>query len=150
MRCNECQRDLSRYIDSELTSPRSEDVELHLKTCASCRETYRILAGIWELLDEIPGAEPDPYFYTHLRARIDGERAEYRRRGLERFIIPVSTAIALILGILIGSTVGMNGSAAVSEHSSDETWAEVLELDTLNDFPKTSVGDVLFASADRE
>ena len=151
MNCQECEKNLSRYIDEELSLEQRGNVETHLAACASCREAYRTLSNVWDVLEEIPGAVSDHYFYTRLRSRMSSEAGEARRReGLRRLIISVSTVAALVLGILMGSIVGANGTSTVVQNHDEQEWATASELDTLNDFPATSVGNDLLTLASLE
>jgi hypothetical protein len=137
-------------MDDELSIDRRVMIKTHFEECASCREAFQALEQVWDRLEEIPGAESDPYFYTRLQARMRSETSERRSSGLRRFIIPVTAAAAMVLGIVMGSIVGTNGQRSGALNAEDAAWAEVLELEALDEVPETTVGDVLFALASLE
>lgn len=48
MNCFSCQKNLSAYIDDELTLDLRREVEAHLDTCQDCRTEYETHMAAWE------------------------------------------------------------------------------------------------------
>lgn len=48
MNCFSCERNLSAYIDDELTHDARLEVEAHLDTCEACRKNYETHLAAWE------------------------------------------------------------------------------------------------------
>ena len=48
MNCFACERNLSAYLDDELTPDVRREVEAHLDTCETCRKDYETHLAAWE------------------------------------------------------------------------------------------------------
>jgi anti-sigma factor RsiW len=61
MNCNQAEKALSRYLDGELPAGEVADLEQHLASCSSCRETADEWQGYGETLRaDAPERTPDP------------------------------------------------------------------------------------------
>lgn len=54
MQCAETRKDLVAYVDGETTRAESQSVELHLRTCPSCRAERAALEATGRLLERLP------------------------------------------------------------------------------------------------
>ncbi|OGG54331.1 MAG: hypothetical protein A3F84_09215 [Candidatus Handelsmanbacteria bacterium RIFCSPLOWO2_12_FULL_64_10] len=60
MTCFTCERNLSAYIDDELTADTRLEVEAHLEACERCRRDYETHVAAWEVSGLLrAGATPD-------------------------------------------------------------------------------------------
>ena len=90
-----------RKIDDELSPGDSRLLDSHLALCPTCTREFRILAIPRRIGQAIPAFEPSPYFYSRLRARIEGEAQSITIwqiiLGLSRQVVPALAAITLAL-----------------------------------------------------
>lgn len=150
MTCGEIQKRFSAYLDGELESDQKATMEVHLRGCEACQRALKTLTETWDLVVTIPEAESAPYFYTRLKARIASEERRRRWGWVERVLVPASAVAVVILGVLVGSTVGRNGEGWAGEPSAEEKMVSSLYLDSFDDFPSTSLGEAYFGLADEE
>ena len=149
MKCQEIQKRFSAYLDGELDENQRKIIQSHLRGCTTCQEALNILAETWNLLDTLPKPEPVPYFYTRLKARMASE--DTKKTGwTERILVPISATAAIVLGILVGSTVGRNGNGVTMASSSEENVISSVYIDTFDDFPAASLGETYFTLAQEE
>ena len=150
MKCSKIKRKLSAYSDGELDTTQKEIVEVHLQGCESCRQVLENLVTSWDLLDTLPTPEPVPYFYTRIKNRMASGEKERKWRWVDRILIPASAVAVIIFGIVVGSIVGRNGSRLTGEITTEDEMVNSLYLDTFDDFPSASLGDVYFTIASLE
>ena len=53
MNCFTCERNLSAYIDDEVTSEVRREVEVHLDECENCRQEYETHLSAWEVAGDM-------------------------------------------------------------------------------------------------
>ena len=87
---------------SELSS-RLGELEAHVDGCSQCSAREAELAelvGVGRLI-ELPALEPDPYFVTRFRARLESARASGEARRLwRRATLGLAAAAAVLLVVL--------------------------------------------------
>jgi hypothetical protein len=65
MNCFSCEKNLSAYIDDELTAEVRRDVETHLDTCDTCRKEYESHMAAWETAGNLrPESAPESLWRT--------------------------------------------------------------------------------------
>ncbi len=95
------QRQLSAYVDGELTLHEAGEVEAHLAQCASCRAELERLQSLKSLLGRLPERPVPETLWTSVRAQLDQPQqpwiatVEEWLRGVVRR--PALTAAALAL-----------------------------------------------------
>jgi anti-sigma factor RsiW len=144
MKCKDIIRSLSAYSDGELDRDARSRIAAHLEKCSDCTHALERLSKIWEILDWLPEAEPNPHFYIRLKARKTSEKQERKESWIENVLIPVCSVAVVILGIMVGNLVGKNGDSVNLESSVEEEMVSTLHLDSFNDFPSASVGDAYY------
>ena len=144
MKCKDIQRKLSAYMDGELSESERKQMSSHLEDCPDCVLALERLTKTWEILDLLAGAEPDPYFYTRLKARRASDKRERRESLIGHVLVPVCSVIVVMLGITMGSLAAKNGDAIAVESSVEEEMVNTLHLDSFNDLPTTSVGEAYY------
>jgi len=149
MKCEEIRRKLSAFSDNELNQEESELVREHLKECTGCAEELQAMSSVWGFVETAEGIEPSPYFWTKLSARIVQQEREKARpwsfwKRLIPSPVPIAAAMALVLGLLVGTFVGRslypNGF-----HANEQDTAEALALTSFDDMPTGSLGDAYFS-----
>jgi len=150
VKCRAVKRMLSAYIDNELTSTQGERVEEHLQDCPSCRHALEMLRDTWDVLDVLPHPKPATHFYTRLKSRLLTEEKTKPRNWIETILIPAFAAGVVILGILLGNSISKNGTQRNASVTAEEAWAESMHLDSFDDFPTASFGEVYAELTDIE
>ena len=57
MNCPTCERNLSAYIDDELTTDVRLEIEAHLDECATCRREFEAHQAAWEAVGLAPAGQ---------------------------------------------------------------------------------------------
>ncbi len=101
---------ISQWLDRELDSQQSRQVEEHLRECASCRAIGNELSEVDRAFRTLDTIEPPPYLWTRIAANIEVEAREARRGlfGLAWRLAWPSAAVwapATLLIVLIGSGI---------------------------------------------
>jgi anti-sigma factor RsiW len=109
------QRQLSAYLDGELTAQETEEVRAHLADCATCRTELAQLRSVKVLLGRLPERSAPQDLWAALRAQVDQPaetwiasvsrvvRGAFRRPALAvaaAALIAVLVAVPLIRGRL--------------------------------------------------
>ncbi len=101
MDCSVARIWLFRKIDDELSISDGKLLDSHLAECPACMRELRILSIPRRIGQAIPAFEPSPYFYSKLRARIEGEDQGITIwqivLGLSRQVVPALAALTLAL-----------------------------------------------------
>ncbi len=144
MRCSRVQRKLSPFIDNELTGRQKEEIENHLKICRTCRETYESMLKFWQELVLPPIPELAPFLYTRILARLSEKSSVKPHQWLQRILVPLSTTVAVILGIVIGSIVGASGNVPDSVSVAENNITSSIDLGAFDDMPESSLGQIYY------
>lgn len=65
------ERQLSAYVDNELTADDAQQVRTHLETCTHCRDELHRLEQLKRLLGAMPERVPAPHVWDELRQRLE-------------------------------------------------------------------------------
>jgi hypothetical protein len=68
--CREIQRELSAYLDGELTPSLRAEVETHLTSCARCRQEFSEMKMLATGVGALPTLKPAPRFLAEVRRKI--------------------------------------------------------------------------------
>ncbi|KAF0126876.1 MAG: hypothetical protein FD189_849 [Elusimicrobia bacterium] len=107
-------RNLSAYMDGELTPAGAGRLEEHLKGCPSCAAALDRMRTAESGLRALPAAEPPPFFAARVAAA--AAALERERSSLLRFLrLPAPAAVALSAFILLNAlTFALNAGALES------------------------------------
>jgi len=102
MKCDEVNAVLSAYIDGELSSVQTQQVNEHIQSCADCSKDYRALIQLGNTIksSNIYASAP-----AHLKKQLSDKLRENENRTLYWPGIPARFAYslpALLLGLIIG------------------------------------------------
>jgi hypothetical protein len=78
MRCEDTATHLADYLAGSLGETERAALEGHAATCATCREELDVASKTWQMLGEIPAAQPDS---RAMRARFDAMLASAPAAG---------------------------------------------------------------------
>ncbi len=118
MRCEAARKDISRFVDGELTSEEQILLEEHLVHCEACRQLLREEQELWNSLGELEWPEPSSH---GLWLRIDAALAEQALqetpwKRFQAFLVPrwhFSERIFPIAGMVLGVLFGIFLSIAL-------------------------------------
>ena len=105
MNCRTCQRELSAYLDGEVSGARRAEIEAHVAGCAACRQRLAALQQIAAGVRALPRLQPAPQFVADVRRKLRGEQ---RRPWFDTWCRPVwlkvpleAVAVVLVLGAVL-------------------------------------------------
>ena len=102
MNCKEIEHHLIFLPDGELSEVLTKKVTEHLQACKACDAKYQYLKEALTGLDIIRNEEPRAFFYTRLKARMEGSEKKVRHLQWA----PLSLASVLVIGLLAGTLIG--------------------------------------------
>ena len=109
MKCQDVKNNLAAFLDHELASQLTQEIEGHLRSCPGCQQERQEMAQAWALLDSAPLIEPSPDYISRFWTTVSTQETAYQRfiRDFKAFVggrhlIPVTTVLSLML--IIGST----------------------------------------------
>jgi len=80
MDCKKVKKELSSYLDNEISLNKKLKMEEHLKKCVACARRLKELKRIHTLMQGIPSQEPEPGFYERLSLRLGEKRVSLKER----------------------------------------------------------------------
>jgi hypothetical protein len=107
------------FDPAALSAPAREQLDLHMQSCAACREELVSLQATLNVLDGWVAPEPSPYFSTRMQAKLRAAKEEapegfwerMRSRILYSTNVPVRAMGAAALAVLIA----IGGGSALYE-----------------------------------
>ena len=131
MKCNNCNRLLSRYLDRELEQDRARAVEEHLECCPACRDELARLAAASERLRALETPGPSPFLVTRVMAEVRLARRG-RRPAWARAMVAAAALLLVAGGAFAGVRLGtgLAGNGGTTDEllvSADETFAGFTE-----------------------
>jgi anti-sigma factor RsiW len=106
---------LQRYVDGELPPDVAREVEMHLQTCAACREEHRALADLWSRVDAAAQPAPTVSVWPGLRGRSATQHTGPAWSWLRGGLAAVALCAGLGLGLSVGGGIGPASTAAYAE-----------------------------------
>src|SRR5439155_5571759 len=98
MKCNEIRNLVLAYLDSELDAKTSQEIQLHLQTCAECAELFAREEKFNErLFGALRAGQPAPALWEQIESRLRPQRRS-------AWLVPRWKAVAL--GSLAASVTG--------------------------------------------
>ncbi|OYD14413.1 hypothetical protein CH333_08015 [candidate division WOR-3 bacterium JGI_Cruoil_03_44_89] len=149
MKCSRIRRRLSAFLDGEVSEEEKRQILEHLKSCPDCQGELETLHQLSDSLDYFEEIEPSPYFMIRLKQRIAEREARSPIRfpflqWTRRVAVPVGATALVIFSIFLGGRLGnaIYQAKAESESRLDTEFAELLCVNSLNDFSSGSLSDV--------
>lgn len=129
--CVEVQKNLSEYLDNELSDEYNSLIENHLTICSHCNNELENLKKLIESIENTQKPEPPSYLRTQFSELINKETTNYEEgmkqghlKYSKRILFRVAAAIALLL---IGNAIGMFTYPYLIERSSNYEVALIKE-----------------------
>lgn len=119
----------SDYLEGRLEPALKAQVEAHLLTCPSCRESVEEVRGVMELCRSVPDLEPVPWLVSKIMLATVGARKPTLMDRLAAFLRPVlqprfaySVAMAVFSFSIIVNAAGINLRHMTIEDMNPRTW----------------------------
>lgn len=80
MNCKRVKKELSSYLDNEISLDKRLEIEKHLQRCTSCFYQLKQLKKIRILIQESPFQKPEPGFYERLSSRLNKKRINLKEK----------------------------------------------------------------------
>lgn len=110
MKCKTVHKDLIFFLEGNLPSKKTEQIQMHLKECSACTafaEDMKKTLGVLEI-EKSPAV--NPFFYTRLKAKLENSESVefqiFRKPVLVRILQPAMFSILLIIGVYSGIKIG--------------------------------------------
>ena len=136
MKCNTIHKKLIFYLDGELPQQEMEDIKNHLSECKECALFAEELKKTQAILTSEKSIEPNPFFYTRLKARMEAEESVNYTPSWQpawvKVLQPAVFSIILIAGVYFGSKIGKPApmNIAVATFSDENVIPYLNEMDT--------------------
>ncbi|MBU0567406.1 zf-HC2 domain-containing protein [bacterium] len=140
MKCKRVQRRLSAFLDRELKEREEKEIKTHLPGCSSCSKELKEMSSAWNLLLELKPVESPAYLIQRTIAEITTARGKVSW-WQEILLRPAPVLATIALGILIGGLLGQ--SFYSNNNYLGEEFASSIYLDSFEEFPEGSVGEIL-------
>ncbi|MFQ6066383.1 MAG: anti-sigma factor family protein [bacterium] len=148
MKCKRIRRKLVAYLDGELEEKQNLSTKEHLTKCRECKKEVDLLSKSLCLLKDQQRLKPSEDFEANLWGRIHS--AEEKKLlpqalfgRLAHLLLPTAVAAALIIGIVVGSSVEKiisSQSVALEE----ERYFTSIGLDSFQDLSPGSLPEIYF------
>jgi len=151
MNCKKVKKELSSYLDNEISLDKRLEIEKHLQKCTSCSYQLKQLKKIHTLMQEIPFQEPEPGFYERLSSRLNKKRINLKeklfrwRYNWQLSLSPIgkmAVAVAILL-IFSFSLLYIWRSFSVPEVNIEVFQQEYVHLNEMSSFAEESALSVI-------
>ena len=119
------------YIEGSLPENEMKHIAEHLDVCTECRLFFEELKLNMEVLDADKHIEPNPFFYTKLKTKLEGEK-NMLVKAFSKYLQPAFFILILALGINFGIWMGSQYSTLDTSYSQE---ASLIPLDDISDEP---------------
>jgi predicted anti-sigma-YlaC factor YlaD len=129
MDCKHFRNNIFAYQEGLLSAEDLRLAENHLLSCKACEKILADVRVVDEMIHVEKTLEPAPFTSTRILQRIDNEFSETRKPPvitLVRILQPVTLALALVCGILIGSYTARKDSPPAKQASNSTEKLEFL------------------------
>lgn len=154
MKCKRLRRKLVAYLDGELREKQKLLIKKHLSQCAECRKEAHLLNESFCLLKGQDYLKPSEDFLANLWERIYSlEKRQLLPQAifgrLVHAALPAAAAAALIIGVLVGSSVEKIIPSETVKLE-EERYLTSIGLDSFQDLPTGSLPEIYLNLASAE
>jgi len=144
MSCEKISNSLIAYLDGRASDSERGVVEAHLKLCAACRERAEEFRRLWQVMAEVPAAEPSLGFDARLRQRIaTAPRSKFWGWMLPAPRFAFSVALLVALSIWVGARQPRSVNPQNAAAKSEEQFRMINNLGVLENYDVLSNFDAL-------
>jgi len=107
MKHERCKQNLIPFLEGSLQEPELQEMEQHLGECASCRGFADYLKITFTTIESSRVTQPDPFFYTRVKAKMDKQEDSYTAKpGFSRILQPAVLTLLLVAATFTGIKIG--------------------------------------------
>ncbi|MEI7500263.1 MAG: zf-HC2 domain-containing protein [Bacteroidota bacterium] len=132
MNCELFSENLFAYHEGTLPGELLKPYKDHLASCKACQRLNSGFRNLAEIIETEKVTEPNPFAATRIIQRIEAE-FEKSQSGIDhvwiRILQPVAIAIALMVGILIGTYSAKTGKSSANQLVNKENHIQFLKSD---------------------
>jgi hypothetical protein len=133
MQCQKVQRQISTYMDGELDSASSRNVECHISQCGACRKIVADFQKVDDMVRGLPRFEMGPDFVGPLVESVGASHSPVATKPLDQSLsVSVTRFMSRFMDLL-------EARRSPSTHA----------LDEFGDFPPSSMGYIYFKLLDQ-
>jgi anti-sigma factor RsiW len=148
MFCGKIKSQLNRYLDGEISPKEQEKIELHVESCASCREELSLLRMTEGLLQHPPEPPDIPAGFTERAILRYKQRFEQQPEASFSWsslspVMRLAAAITLVFGLGLGGLMSVALTSSLKKQPNIQLTESYSEygLDYFSDAPKGSLSD---------
>lgn len=145
MRCPQVKRNLSAYVDGEVSDSDKKFISEHLKHCPECHKEMTALTNVVAAMNILQGAEVPLFFMTRLKQRLQEEAGPLPVLvKIRKFMLSAASVLAMVVSLLIGNQIGRILYYSIAETSVEQSsgTTDILGLGTFEEFPNGSLSDM--------
>jgi anti-sigma factor RsiW len=144
-------KQLSAYLDNELSLKAKEKMETHLETCVDCRQRLNLHRQLQREWKSIPELVPNPYLWTRIAAQLDQTprrvslwEQDWVTRILPTPILSLVVMVLMVLMVIVAqpyfSRVEINEVTA-NTLTEDEEISKVIQTAEIQTFALDDTGE---------
>jgi len=101
MRCKKVKRELSAFIDGEVTPKLKGEIEEHLRQCADCFSEHQKFKLMIQQTANTPRITPPPSMFLEVRRRIRSAEKTGKKFRFPRKVVFVPSIVAVVVVLLL-------------------------------------------------
>ena len=142
------QKNFILYIDGNLSTSDSNEMQEHLSKCQYCKREFDKLSTIWRDENALKRITPSPYLWQKLELRLNDENKRPSSIFINKLIPAIrltAVIIILFLAVLIGrylGTTSMNDTYDAVENEEQEYILNTYRLDSFELISQESIGQI--------
>lgn len=141
MDCLRMRKNISRYLDGELTKDEVSELLKHLGICPNCKQEYEEMKLLFDSIESPAEVFAPPHLFGNIRQKIYVQKHQpILLRLLKPIFAPVVYALVLIAAIFIGNSLSRNVLSTNTQNK--EAFKLTLNLAAFDDAPKNSFSDI--------
>jgi hypothetical protein len=82
MNCEKYEALFTGWIEKDLTTAESKDLEQHISGCAGCKQELEAMQVLWQDMGEIEAPDPSPHLRVKFQAMLNTYKAEVEHRNV--------------------------------------------------------------------
>ena len=143
MKCEKYEEKLIGWLNNDISPAEREELEMHLESCASCREELASMQQVWDVMGAMETPEPSVHMKVKFQAMLDtykesvqdeksswsGVREQFRRLWNWQPRWPVAYSLVIVLiGFGCGYLIFSNSKGSKQEQQLQALTSQVHEL----------------------
>jgi len=141
MDCLRMRKNISKYLDGELTKDEVSELLKHLGICPDCKREYEEMKMLFDSINTPARVFAPPHLFANIRQRIYVQKHQpILLRLLKPIFAPVVYALVLIAAIFIGNSLSRNVLSTNTQNK--EAFKLTLNLAAFDDAPGSSFSDI--------